>query len=407
MDMQTSGVSVAGEVAAGFEGVRDLLAANLADAGDGGFAFAAYVDGRKVVDLWAGVDDGAPWRPEATPLWMSVTKAFTALCVQILWDRGTLDVDAPVTRYWPEFAASGKDTITVADVMTHRSGVLGSQELTDLISLEDGSGIDRTQEIVDIIARAQPLWKPGTKTGYHTLTYGWILGEVIRRLDGRSLDRFFREEVALPLDVQDVSIGVPRESQAAIPDLLPMMWPEAMPEQLRADVQSLLAQARDATTPAGVSCIARNGVGILDRAPEVFNSPPGRTAPLGGSNLAGTAAGVAKIFGALARPNGGGLVSAASMEAFTTVRNSDPDLVTMVPIARALGYWRNISLAGRPQVFGPNDEAFGHSGFGGQLGFADPVSHVGAAFVRTHLTSFGLLPLLLNAALYQAIDASG
>jgi CubicO group peptidase (beta-lactamase class C family) len=387
-------LSVAGDVAPGFEAVRDVFEANLADAGDGGFAYAAYRDGRKIVDLWTD-----SWAPDALPLWMSVTKALTALCVQILSDRGVLDVEAPVARYWPEFAQAGKDAITIAQVMTHRSGVLGSQELTNLVSLDDGSGLGDTAAIAAAIERAAPLWEPGTKTGYHTLTYGWILGEVVRRVDGRDLGGFFREEAALPLGVDDVWIGTPSEHHDKIPDILPALWPDAMPAPLRADVEGMLAGARDDTTPAGVSCLARDGVGALDRIPEIFNHEPGRTAPLGGSNLAGPARSVAKILASLDT-----LVSPESLETFTTVRNTDEDLVTRVPIARALGYWRNVPLAGRPPVFGPNEEAFGHTGVGGQIGFADPKARVAVAFVRSHHTMFGLVPLLLNAALYGAID---
>jgi CubicO group peptidase (beta-lactamase class C family) len=124
---------------------------------------------------------------------------------------------------------------------------------------------------------------------------------------------------------------------------------------------------------------------------------------LGGSNLAGTAAGVARVFAELADGEAN-LVSADSVETFTEVRNTDADVVLLVPIARALGYWRNVSLGGRPQVFGPNEEAFGHTGAGGQIGFADPKHRIGAAYVRSHHTAFGFAPVLLNAALYASLD---
>jgi CubicO group peptidase (beta-lactamase class C family) len=392
---------IGGDIAPGFEKVREVFAQNAADAGDGGFAFAAYHEGRKVVDIWTGPG----WTSATTPLWMSVTKAMTALCVQILWDRGKVDVDAPILDHWPEFAAAGKSNITIADVMTHRSGVVGTPALTEMISLDDGAGIDRTDEIVEILAAAEPVWEPGTKTGYHTVTYGWLLGEIIRRVDGRDLGSFFREEVALPLGLDNVWMGTPAEHHGDIPAILPMMWPDAMPDVLCEYMENVLALARDPNTPAGISCFARNGAGILDRIPEVFNNAHGRIPPLGASNLCGAAADVAKIFAAMAEPNGLDgveLASTKSRDAFTEVRNTDDDINLLIPIGRALGYWRNLQL-GRPQVFGPNEEAFGHTGMGGQIGYADPKARVGAAFVRSHYTSFGFLPLLLNAALYDCV----
>jgi CubicO group peptidase (beta-lactamase class C family) len=247
------------------------------------------------------------------------------------------------------------------------------------------------------------VWEPGTQTGYHTLTYGWILGEIIRRIDGRSLGAFFRDEVAGPLGLDDVSIGVAPERHARIPTILPNRWPDAMPDVLRDYMQGVLSLARDPSTPAGISCLARDGVGALDRIPELFNNAPGRTAELGGSNLAGNAPDVARIFAAIAE---GGLVSSRSVELFTTVRNEAPDLVLLMPVPRALGYWTNKNM-GRPQAMGPNEEAFGHTGAGGQIGFCDPVARVGAGFVRSHYTVFPYVYMLLNGALFESIAASG
>jgi CubicO group peptidase (beta-lactamase class C family) len=393
----TETLTVGGEVAAGFERVRDAFAQCLSDAGRGGFAYAAYRDGEKVVDLWTEPQ----WDAGTTPLWMSVTKAFTALCMAMLVDRGKLDVDAPVAEYWPEFAANGKGAITTSHVLTHRSGVLGSQALTDLIDLNDGTGLDRRDDIAAALAGAAPFWEPGTKAGYHTLTYGWLLGEIVRRVDGRDLGAFFHDEVASPLGVPGVFIGTPADRHETIPRIEPTMTPESTPEVVRQYTEHLMALARDPATPTGLSCMARDGVGALDRIPEIFNNPTGRIAPLGGSNLCGTAADVALIFGAIAANDG--LVSPAVLGDFRRVRTDEVDVCLLVPINRALGFWRNIAIEGRPQLFGPNDEAFGHTGFGGQIGFSDPESRVGAGFVRSHYTSFSATPMLLNAALYESL----
>jgi CubicO group peptidase (beta-lactamase class C family) len=337
---------------------------------------------------------------------MSVTKPMTALCLQILVDRGQLDVFAPIAAYWPEFAAAGKSEITVADVLTHVSGVVGSAEISALVDLDRGTGVDRVPEMTALLAAAEPVWAPRTAAGYHTLTYGTLLAEVLRRIDGRGLDEFFYDEVAGPLGLPGLRIGTPVDEHHTIAAVLPVYYPPGMPPEAVTYVDSFLGNARQSDTPAGISCFARDGVGALDRLPELFNNRPGRVTPMGGSNMCGTARDVAKAFAAVGDPEGFDGVPLSSPETtalFTEIREERPDLVTLLPTSRGLGWWRNIALPGRPPAFGPNPEAFGHTGIGGQNAFADPKARVGAAFVRNHYTVFPVLPILLHTALYQAI----
>jgi CubicO group peptidase (beta-lactamase class C family) len=393
---------VQGEVAEGFEPVRAAFAQVAPELGEGGGALAVCHRGRLVVDLWAGT-----WERDTIAPFMSVTKAMTALCLQILHDRGQLDVFAPVAAYWPEFAANGKAAITVADVLTHRSGVVGDAALTELFDLESGSGWDRVDDITRAIAASAPFWEPGTQVGYHTTTYGWILGEVLRRIDGRDLGTFFREEVAKPLGV-DLGIGSPVEDHARMAPLLPM-WSPPLPPELQAYVDMFYAAARDETTASGVSCHARNGVGVLDRLDLVFNDVPGRVTPMGGSNLTGTARDVAKVFAAMAEPDGLDGVAVASRESFelfTREHESRLDVVLLMPVNRGLGYTRNVPLPGRPRTMGPHPEAFGHGGVGGQVGFADPVARVGVAAVRNRYATLTVSSLLVNAAIYDCVAAT-
>jgi CubicO group peptidase (beta-lactamase class C family) len=393
---------VHGSVAPGFEAVRAVFAEHAADVGLGGAAYAAVHDGHVVVDLWAGsARPGVDWDERTLPVWMSVTKALTTACVALLVDRGVLSVEDRVSRWWPEFGAAGKDEITVADVLTHVSGVIGSPDLTDLVDARTGVGLDRTDEVLALVADAKPAWEPGTAAGYHTVTFGWVLGEVVRRADGRDLGTFFREEVALPLGLDDLWLGTPPRHLDRVAQTHPLFWHPALPETGRAYLEGMLADARDERTPAGLSCFARDGVGLLDRLHVAFNRPEGLIPPLGGSNLCGRAADVARVFGALATP--GALLSEGTTRLFTTVHETRPDVVLHLPISRGLGFWRNVPLVERPRGFGPHDEAFGHTGMGGQIGFADPVSRVGVGFVRSHHTSFPYLPLLLNAALYDVL----
>lgn len=401
---------VDGWVADGFEPVRSVFE-QAADFGDGGAAFAACHRGELVVDLWGGRAGDGPWHGGTRGNWMSVTKAMTALCIQILSDRGKLDIDAPVARCWPEFSQQGKDAITVRQVMTHSSGVVGDLRINELVSLDDGTGIDREREILGYLETAAPAWDPGTAAGYHALSYGWILGEVVRRVDGRSLGEFFREEVALPLGAEDLRIGTPVEEHHLLAPLHHMLFDDAFPEPALQLWRAVFDAAADRDGPGGLSLLGDGEHSVLHRAPEVFDSVPGRTAELGGTNLTGTARSVARVFASLAEPSGidgVALVSTASTKAFTEVQNREPDAVMQIPIARAVGYWRNEQLVeGRPPVYGPNEPTFGHTGLGGQLGFADPVARVGAAMVRSHFTSFPLSVVLLTNALYECVEARG
>lgn len=198
-------IEISGEVASGYEPVRDAFRANFDKHGDVGAAFSLYVRGEKVVDLWGGVADattGRPWAEDTLQLVYSTTKGATAICAHVLAQSGALDLDAPVAEYWPEFAAEGKGTIPVRWLLSHRSGLpTVDAHLTPADVIE-------WQPIVAALAAQKPYWEPGTAHGYHALTYGWLVGEVVRRVDGRSLGRFFADEVAAPLGL-DFFIGLP------------------------------------------------------------------------------------------------------------------------------------------------------------------------------------------------------
>src|SRR4051794_24678672 len=207
---------VEGTVEPGFEGVRDAFAKNFEDNGEVGAAFALHVDGKKVVDLWGGTADvhtGRPYTSDSLQLVFSTTKGATAMCASLLAERGLLDVDAPVATYWPEFAANGKESIPVRMLLNHEAG---------LYTVDKAPAFADTLKwdpIIDALAAQAPLWEPGTAHGYHALTYGWLVGEVVRRIDGRSIGQFFQEEVAAPLGIE-FWIGLPKEQHDRVAPLV-------------------------------------------------------------------------------------------------------------------------------------------------------------------------------------------
>ncbi|MFQ5697389.1 MAG: serine hydrolase domain-containing protein, partial [Myxococcota bacterium] len=189
-------MDVQGVCKAGFEGVRDAFVANFERGAESGASVAITRDGELVVDLWAGDagPDGGPWQRDTIVNVYSTTKTMTALCVLILADRGDVDLDAPVARYWPEFARNGKSGVLVRHLMSHSAGLSGFEPpLRSPEELYDWNGI------VSRLAAQAPWWEPGSQSGYHAVTQGYLLGEVVRRVSGRSLGTFFREEVAAPL----------------------------------------------------------------------------------------------------------------------------------------------------------------------------------------------------------------
>lgn len=209
--------SVGGFVRDRFAAVRGAFEANLASGADVGASFAATLEGETVVDLWGGWADEAsarPWERDTIANVYSTTKTMTALTALLLADRGELDFDAPVARYWPRFAAAGKAAVKVSHVMSHAAGLSGWKEP---ITREDLYDWDK---VTALLAAQAPYWEPGTACGYHAVTQGYLVGEVVRRITGKSLGTVFREEIAQPLGA-DFHIGLPASEDARVADLIP------------------------------------------------------------------------------------------------------------------------------------------------------------------------------------------
>lgn len=200
-----------------FAHVRDIMAASLASGTDLGASFCATIDGETVIDIWGGWADEAktrPWQADTIVNVYSTTKTMTALTALLIADRGELDFDAPVARYWPEFAQNGKEAVTVAQLMSHSSGLSGWEVP---ITREDLYDWDK---VTSLLAAQAPWWKPGTQVGYHAITQGYLVGEVVRRITSKSLGTVFREEIAEPLDA-DFHIGLDAEHDDRVADLIP------------------------------------------------------------------------------------------------------------------------------------------------------------------------------------------
>ncbi|MER6124508.1 serine hydrolase domain-containing protein [Streptomyces sp. NPDC001795] len=367
--------TIDGEVAAGFEPVGEAFAANFARRGDIGAAVCVYQDGRPVVDLWGGIadpDTGRPWSRDTLQLVYSATKGATATAAHLLAQRGALDLDAPVAKYWPEFAANGKAEIPVAWLLSHQAGLVALDQpvpLAEALAWEP---------MVAALAAQRPLWAPGTAHGYHGRTWGWLVGEVIRRVSGRTPGRFFADEIAIPLGL-DFFIGLPASERDRVsrmvyqqPEVdLTTAPPESIPEELR----ELVAAWRDPNS------FNNRAFSVTDPAEIDFNSPRVQAVELPASNGIGTAHGLARMYAALiGEVDGVRLFTPEALASAIKEQASGADQVMVAPSRFSSGYM--LPTETNPMT-GPN--SFGHTGRGGSLGFADPEHGIAFGYVMNHI----------------------
>jgi CubicO group peptidase (beta-lactamase class C family) len=278
-----------GSVASGFEGVADAFERNFAAHGEVGAAFCAFVDGEPVVDLWGGYADPSkvrPWREDTLATVYSGTKGLTATCMLRLIERGLLDLDAPVCSYWPEFAAAGKEGILVRHAVSHSAGLPG---LTTPVS---GQEVGDSVRMAQLVAAQVPLSAPGEAVAYHALTFGWLCGELLRRVDGRSIGRFWREEVAEPLRL-DAWIGLPEEHEPRVAVLALGDSAGKLPPYLPPGAPGATERERVVWSMIG------NPPGLLGSV-ELTNSRAWRAGEVPAANGVASARAMARLYGALA-----------------------------------------------------------------------------------------------------------
>jgi CubicO group peptidase (beta-lactamase class C family) len=245
--------TVHGFVADKFRSVRDAFEANFASGADVGASCCATLEGETVVDLWGGFADETktrPWERDTIVNVYSTTKTMTALTALLIADRGDLDFDSPVAKYWPEFAANGKEYIKVSHLMSHSSGLSGWKEpITAAQDLYDW------EKMTSLLAAQAPLWEPGTASGYHAITFGFLIGEVVRRITGKSLGTVFREEIAEPLGA-DFHIGLPASEDSRVADIIPLVLPENAGKIVFSEIEEITFRNLPRDVGWGFSAIA-------------------------------------------------------------------------------------------------------------------------------------------------------
>lgn len=390
-----------------FEDVRTAFAANFDERGEVGAGVCVWHRGEPVVDLTGGVadDTGRPYDDSTLQMVFSSTKGATALCLLRLVEAGAVDVAAPVATYWPEFAAAGKDAVTVAQLLSHQAG---------LVDVDGSMTLDEALQwsvVCGRLAASEPLWDLGSGHGYHAMTFGWLVGEVVRRVDGRSLGQFLHDEISTPLGL-DLWVGLPDAELPRVAPILPFDPPEGLGgfgavgdgdstgdgAPRMASLTDLLEQLFGAGNLLGR---ALGAPGAAFAPAEVWADPRVLGVELPAANGVTNAKSLAKMYAAtIADVDGFRIIGADMLSQAMQPQTSGPDKVLMFPMEFGLGFMRNTAFS----PFG-SDSGFGHYGAGGSVGFADPGRELAFGYVMNKM-QIGIAGDPRTAALIAAVNSS-
>ncbi len=357
-----------GECDARFRGVGEEFQRNFAERGEVGASVCVMVEGRTVVDVWGGVADRhtrRPWERDTIGVVWSSTKGATALCAHMLLSRGLLDLDRTVASYWPEFGQAGKERITVRMVLNHQAGLPAIRR-----PLVPG-GLYDWAYMTNMLAAEAPFWEPGTRQGYHATTFGHLVGEIVRRVAGRPFDVFFREEVAGPLGL-DFHFGLPQDHEGRVAPTI-RADPPPPGEPRSAFLEAMVSD------PTGIQALTVKNTGRRAAAGDQ-DSRAAQQAVLPSQGAITNARGLAGMYAPLGL-GGGKLVDADALRQMSAVSSAiGVDATLLIGLRIALGFWKSSDNRAAPP--GARDsmilseDAFGHPGMGGSLGFADPAARL-------------------------------
>lgn len=352
-------VEVHGTCAKGFEAVRETFASHFSTSGEVGASVCVIRNGEVLVDLWGGYADEArtkSWTRDTLANVWSTTKGMGALVIGMLVERGLISYTDKVSKHWPEFAAEGKGDITIAQMMSHQAGLCGPDVPTTSEEMCNHA------LMAERLAAQKPIWEPGSCSGYHALTVGILAGEVVARVTGKTIGTWFSENVARPYEV-DFFIGLPASEDFRVAEMIASKVSGMPMSNLNPSQKAALANpAPDARVP---------------------NERFWREAELSSANGQSTASAIARVYGALAtdgKIDGKDLVKPATIAAMTALQIEGQDQVLGMQSRWGAGYILNVG-----GMYGPNDEAFGHSGWGGSFGMADPKTGLAIAYTMNQM----------------------
>lgn len=354
-----------------FMKVREVFEKNFIEGNELGAACTVFADGVKRIDLWGGFADRhrlIPWKEDTIAGFYSTGKPLAALCVLKLIDEGMLELDAPVCRWWPEFAASGKSGITVRQVLCHQAGLPAIKKRLPRLAMLDW------QLMVKSLAEQSPWLTPGSGHAYHSNTYGFLVGEIVRRVSGKSIGQYFKEKIAEPLGV-DVAFGLTEYDLSRVAEIV---WHPSGDAPDSAILDQPMDENRRMILYSYINPPEMSSLGVM-------NTREWRMAEVPSANGHGTARGIAKIYHMLSQGGSCGehtLVSRDILKEATKVQSEGFCPILERDVSFGLGFQQS-----RPErPLGPNIKSFGHYGTGGSLGFADPDARIGFGYVMNDIT---------------------
>jgi len=366
-----------GNVHPDFANVAKTFSRILPRSGPGGAAVCAYHRGQCVVDIWGGTRDeaGSPWQADTVSLSYSTTKGVASTLIHVLVDRGLLDYDDPVSKYWPEFAQQGKGEITIRQLMCHEAGLYHIRSMID-----DAQRMLDWDHMADALAASPTAHPPGASHGYHGLTYGWLLGELAQRATGKRFAALLASEIAEPLGLDGLYVGLPEDQlhrRARLVGMSRRLQDDDAYEKLRRRAKRLNGLLRRVGAPIDLarmaSALVPPGMNRFD-----MNDETTVRAAIPAANGMFTARSLARLYAALAcggELDGVRLLSRETVERATQIQNRTMDQVVPVPMQWRLGYHRAFTMGIRLP------RAFGHFGFGGSGAWADPDRELSCALV--------------------------
>lgn len=383
-----------GAVSPGYERVIDAFTQNFSGAEEVGAACSAYVDGRQVVDLWGGLADsrtGRAWTEDTIVMVYSVGKGMAAICAHLLVQRGELDLDRPVADYWPEFGVNGKETITTRMILSHRAGLPAIERTLRF------KEVLAPEQVIGALAAQAPYWEPGLRHGYHVLTFGWLVSEIVRRVTGQSIGAFFAEQVAAPLGLS-TWIGLPESEHDRVSPLIPFTRAEYATVQLGRDrldkASRVTSAARRAAFADPDSLMTR--ASTLNGALGTFaaqNSRAFLASEIPSLNVVSDARSLARAYAACVSSVAGlRILNAQHVVAAIEPASQGMDAVLLAPTRFGLGF--ALPTESSPML---SASSFGHAGSGGSLAFGDVAHRVGFGYVMNKLGA-GFAPFDMRAA---------
>ena len=326
-----------------------------------GSCFAVYKDGNPLVNLWGGFQDKdktKPWQKDNLVTVYSTTKGVAAFCIALAMEKGLLKYEEKVSTYWPEFSSNGKEDITIGMLMSHQAGICSPETR----NVDD---YYNQNLMAEKLAGMTPIWEPGTASGYHSMTFGWLTSELILRVTGKSLGTFFREEVGDRHEI-DFFIGLPESEDHRVAELVPF---DIVRNENSEQQQVELTDAQKSQ---------RNSAGTLD----IQNTKEWRQAEIPSANGQGNAGGLAKLYSLIVpEDNNLKLLKDDTVNQMTTMQIEGRDLVLAVQVRWGVGFILNKHKI----IYGPIEGAFGHSGYGGSCAFGDPENKIGVSYVMNRM----------------------